>query len=622
MASQNKYVSPSSQRAFTGYISVVVSENRTSQIHIQDIFTEEFCNAWSKATCKDANKNTHCISLHAKSAEIRHDHYHFLYWHYRNCAATDLLWKTAKENGFTFVWRPVGNLPAAIQYVLWGNGDKRIVLSRVHGIGYGTPGQSDNNPEDTGTDEQDWCEEGFVEREEPYDRRRERSRTPQSIRENRNGEEFDVPALSASQTKGLEKLMFIQKLVEKWGCSDYNKFQHIIAKKTSSHVQMIHSAFSLNKDYPQIVDNQINMCKIRDSVTPWNVMLEKYGDETYAMQSTEEYASREDSELFIAYWAQCQGISLEKFVGTVENIINRKIPKLNTFYLYGAVNAFKSKIINSIARGNVWTNTIVGLDKSNLRFAFANCINSRVIVIEECRACDETHDALKAIMGGDTSSTDVKYHPWQTIDRVPLLVSSNAPMWAGCSINYAKSFCEAVKARGFIHKCQAVPCGANFKFSIHPGAWKGLLDTPRGALESIYSSAVYGQFVDWLKDGTHERFQEWLLDENRSDPYLAANSGDESSDELIPPNIVYDNERTEFSTPSPSKRLHPGAFGTPTPSSNTLASRPPSGLDTIDELGNVLRGIERGVAEITNVSGAPDIGDGFNDADDSVFFNL
>lgn len=507
-------VSPSTHRSFKGYISVVISDNGNAHDIEGTSSREHLIGTWASSCSPDRGKETYAASIHRRSSEVRFTHLHLLYWHYRDCPATSLLWKFAREHGYTFRWKEVFSIFHAYHYVLWGNGDKTPISSRRGNLTQddqrGLPGAS----EDSIPCDRDGVPFCYSKHADTV-RQDSRSRTPLHMR-SPNGDAVqqwdeiqELPEISSSQEKGLSKLAWIKNLVKQYGCNDFQNYNKMIVKTQNQRAQMIHATYSLQKDYKAQVKTCIEFCKIDDRDKTWLDILNEMDESVYALQSTDKYYDVDMSAMFVAYWCRVQGLVFPNFVERVRRIIDREDPKQNIIYLYGQVNAFKSNILKSIQRSNKWYSTISGLSDKNIRFAFASCVNSRCVLIEECRATDETQDQLKNIMGGDTHSTDVKYEDWTNIDRVPILLASNAPIWSGCSIQTREDFCRAVKVRGFIHKCKTVPNGANFKRGINPSVWKYLQTMPKYFLEGTYETKEYKQFERWIGDGDGLSFEEW-----------------------------------------------------------------------------------------------------------------
>lgn len=487
--------SPNTIRSTNGFISVCISDTAETN-NIRDKVTNEFCRTWAQS-CGGRPHITYAASLHYQSTAVSRDHFHFLYWHSRDCAATRYLWNISKTNGWRFTWCPVQCVSCALEYILRGAGDKLPICSKTKFA----PTCKGHLPLDSVPQDyvpryrngQPTCFDEPTERDDNPSSGGQANNTPSR----RPSTSSAVPTLSKREERSIEKVSWIRQLILKYGITDFNQFQTaVMLHETSDVVDQLVLGL-LNTNFKKTVMNSINLCKVVYKNTPWSILIQKLAGapQILELQTCEPMASIEDSKYFLAYWCKIQNLDLDTFVRDVTKVMNRSNPKFNMIYLYGQSNSFKSKILMSIARSSIYFSVINNLDRNTMRFAFSGSINSRCIVLEEVRGCDETHDYLKAILGGDSLVTDVKFEDHQRIDRIPILASSNLPMWSGCTQRTMGSFSQALQARGFIHDCKRVPSGEHFNGGMHPLMWE---DPPTNA---IYEAPGYQRFVVLLTNG-------------------------------------------------------------------------------------------------------------------------
>lgn len=62
-------------------------------------------------------------------------------------------------------------------------------------------------------------------------------------------------------------------------------------------------------------------------------------------------------------------------------------------------------------------------------FPFNDCINRRILFWNEVNFCNSAFDTIKALTGGDTFSTQIKFSGNQSLTRTPVIFLSNNPIF-------------------------------------------------------------------------------------------------------------------------------------------------------------------------------------------------
>lgn len=493
---------------YKGYISLVARLKDNSDL---GVFSERF-KKWIRNWNGSKDGKQFGVSGHWREDACKafsNDHVHAIWRHYRNCQDTQelLLFLQRDPDVQTFVWQEVCCAFCAFKYILRGLGDKRKIASRHDNIRAPDSCPHFNGiPSDDDSDQEN-ARDPFVslENRSPNQHSKRGNFSGRSVgdqdatgQDAEGGAPSGISSLSKSQRNGVMKMKWARDIIEKHGITDYSAFVKTIAFMDDDDILDLHTGYALNKDYDKQVAQQIRLVKIRHQYTDWIDLADKVRDNPLLLSPGIHYASVKESCNLIRYWFYSQDLDPRATIEKWEEIINRKKSKQNFIYLYGEVNAFKSKILQSICRSLIYTTTLNGVDKTSIRFAFAPAVYDRATYWDEMRASDATHDQIKSIAGGDRVFTDVKYQDLQAVDRVPLLASSNVPCWSGVAQTYKESFNKALQARGFVHHCRSVPGGDRFEGDIHPAAWSEMLRWCRDVLYEAESYPTEDEFTAFM----------------------------------------------------------------------------------------------------------------------------
>lgn len=115
---------------------------------------------------------------------------------------------------------------------------------------------------------------------------------------------------------------------------------------------------------------------------------------------------------------------INKFVTTLYDVLERKQPKLNTIVVVSAANAGKNYFFDCIKDYYINTGHICSANKFNI-FAFSGAAGRRLLHWNEPNYSPEYTDQIKEILGGDSTTVNVKYQSDTPVYRTPVIVTSN-----------------------------------------------------------------------------------------------------------------------------------------------------------------------------------------------------
>lgn len=137
--------------------------------------------------------------------------------------------------------------------------------------------------------------------------------------------------------------------------------------------------------------------------------------------NTTEYDPKEINEW--KEWFNKQSIDVYKFVNDLESLLLCKHPKKNTLRLWGRASTGKTMIVRAI--GEPFLCHFQGMCGAHSDFAFEGLLNVTVGIVEEAFFIPKEVEDWKTIMSGQSLTVNKKYLGKQTIQRTPLLMTSN-----------------------------------------------------------------------------------------------------------------------------------------------------------------------------------------------------
>lgn len=162
------------------------------------------------------------------------------------------------------------------------------------------------------------------------------------------------------------------------------------------------------------------------------------------------------------------------FVTELRNILDMKLPKINTLVLVSDANAGKTIFFNSLLELFWNCGKLRTPKKDGSEFNFEDGLDRRLNHWPEC-VIEGVNNINKAkeLWGGEPSNVNAKYKSNTVLRRTPLLVDSNRAPWAFVKSNADRVALQA-RTRHFTWTNQ--PWLVNIEHYPHPLAWKGIFD--------------------------------------------------------------------------------------------------------------------------------------------------
>lgn len=141
------------------------------------------------------------------------------------------------------------------------------------------------------------------------------------------------------------------------------------------------------------------------------------------------YETPEDSYDIMLAWLQHQRINPLDFVQKVIAVMDRKPMKINSILLVGESNSGKTVCFSQPLRTLARFVGMIGNRGSNSDFVYMECINQRMIAVDECVMNPQNLEDFKLLMGGEPLKANVKGKGYETVERTPVILTGNKEPW-------------------------------------------------------------------------------------------------------------------------------------------------------------------------------------------------
>lgn len=117
---------------------------------------------------------------------------------------------------------------------------------------------------------------------------------------------------------------------------------------------------------------------------------------------------------------------IQKFIQDLYDVLEKKLPKVNTFYIESPPSAGKNFLLDAVTSWYLNVGQIQNFNKYN-NFPLMEAINRRVNVWNEPNIEPAAFDTVKMLLAGDPLKAAVKYQNEQFLLRTPVIVMTNKP---------------------------------------------------------------------------------------------------------------------------------------------------------------------------------------------------
>lgn len=206
----------------------------------------------------------------------------------------------------------------------------------------------------------------------------------------------------------------------------------------------------------------------------------------------------------------------KKFVQNLLLVLNKAVPKVNTFLMVSPPSSGKTWLVNSLTK-NFWAvGAIQNNEKNGSPFIYQDAVGMRVNIWNECILNGIANvETSKEIWEGQDTSVQVKHEKGKFLKRTPLFVTCNAEPWT-----FAPKSKQAFLDRCFYYKWVAQPDLIQFTGYPVPIAWKLILDQ----FEDELWWNDLPEYSELIEDQDNHSFANWLKETSTSDEWIWLNS--------------------------------------------------------------------------------------------------
>lgn len=193
----------------------------------------------------------------------------------------------------------------------------------------------------------------------------------------------------------------------------------------------------------------------------WEELLKQFKDDV--INNMDQFMDIHSSIRCMREWFDHNGFFPTAFCNILQKIMDKQNGKVNAMYFIGPSNAGKTMLVQ---RPLQWICKFVGR-VSNVNtcgnFAWENCVNCRLISIDEAMFAPEHIDKFKQIAGGESCLVDKKFSAPVEITKTPVLLTANVDPWR---TNCAEQV--PLRNRGVYYRCKSAPWLAKYDKQLNP----------------------------------------------------------------------------------------------------------------------------------------------------------
>lgn len=250
------------------------------------------------------------------------------------------------------------------------------------------------------------------------------------------------------------------------GTADQTAFRQWFALQEDLREE--YEEFVYSKKWKELVDDAILIMSEDFIQKKWEEIL-KINNQFMHFDETFYYGINESIN-WLKQILLHNSISFENFVEDVKLVMNKDLMKINGIWLWGATNAGKSLIANSIVESFRFFVCVNEFDEFN-QFPLNDAPGKSIILINEPSIADRRIELMKNILEGQRISINVKHKSNVSLPRTPVVICSNEPLWRFCP--YERT---TIENRLKTYTFKTFPLLLDCKKKLHPMLWCQLLN--------------------------------------------------------------------------------------------------------------------------------------------------
>lgn len=261
--------------------------------------------------------------------------------------------------------------------------------------------------------------------------------------------------------KQVEELASLMKL---WNCYTYTDLYQKYLTEPDSLNGLKWKKMMVNKGIYQRLKYALKRCEMYQYGRRFGDLIDECEDDPINDMTVEE-----SLDLF-KRWCNYQDIDYDEFCSTIFAVMDRKTSKRNTVLILGPSNSGKTVMITKPLTRICRHFGQVGNRGNASEFVFMECVDKRMISIDECLMNKDMLEDVKLLFGGEQMRVAVKFEGHAIIKRTPCIVTSNAAPW---QLDYSQK--TPIVNRCFIYDVKYWDGLIGMK-DINPKMWRKIKD--------------------------------------------------------------------------------------------------------------------------------------------------
>lgn len=181
-------------------------------------------------------------------------------------------------------------------------------------------------------------------------------------------------------------------------------------KQVVDNVKSRDEAITMHKPFAQLISEYCETC------------VETYGGDTGKLDPKESFKK-------MMAWLEWQNINPIQFIENVFDVMDKRQPKINTILMIGPPNSGKTSMFSAPIRDICLHVGQIGNRGANSEFIYQECINKRMIAIDECVMAPNNLEDLKLLTAGEKLLSNVKTMGYEGVARTPCIMTGNKEPW-------------------------------------------------------------------------------------------------------------------------------------------------------------------------------------------------
>ncbi len=247
------------------------------------------------------------------------------------------------------------------------------------------------------------------------------------IRAPSDGDTGRLDILNTKLTPGDKTINIVKQLCLKYDAWSHETLSDIINNLPADDIVRIRWAtFQHRPGLSQKIMSIAQEMRCGYRSKSWDTLLQEFADEAHL--TLDNHMNIFASIECLQKWLELNNQS-PKFFGMLRMLMDKKHHKKNCLTVVGPSNSGKTVVIGQpLAKICKFVGRVSNVNTAG-NFAWENCVNCRLISVDEALFAPEHLDKYKQISGGESCIVDKKYSAPVQISRTPVVLTANVPPW-------------------------------------------------------------------------------------------------------------------------------------------------------------------------------------------------